>query len=90
MMDHKQDKKTATRSKYLDFTKLASYGIFDNTALEEAATFKTYNSYASYQVERFPEILTAFMQYEGGDDAMFYLQLIWMSDYSKSRKKMAV
>lgn len=89
MMEYKEDKKP-TKSKYLDFSKLANYGIFDNTALEEAATFKTYNSYASYQVERFPEILMAFMQYEGGDDAMFYLQLIWMSDYAKSRKKMAV
>lgn len=90
MMDYKQGKKTSTKSKYLDFTKLANYGIFDSPSLDEAAEFKTYNSYARSQVDKFPEILMAFMQYDGGDDAMFYLQLIWMSDFCKAKKKQAV
>ena len=79
-----------TSSKYLDFLNLVEGGVFDPTSLEEAAEFKTYNEYAEHQVDKFPEILMAFLQYDTGEDSMFYLQLVWMHDYFKGKKKQAV
>lgn len=79
-----------TSSKYLEFLNLVESGVFDPTNLEEAAEFKTYNEYAEYQVNKFPEILMAFMQYDTGEDSMFYIQLVWMHDYFKGKKKQAV
>ena len=78
------------RSSYIDLDKLESYGVFDNAKPTDPSKFGSYNEYTADQVSKFPEILLAFMQYEGGDDAMYYLQLIWMDDFYKSKKNMVV
>ena len=51
--------------------------------------FKSYNDYAAYQVKKLPEILLTFLQYDGGDEAMYYMQLTWMEEYWSLRKNMS-
>jgi hypothetical protein len=53
------------------------------------AKFKSYNDYAAYQVKKLPEIMLTFLQYDGGDEAMYYMQLTWMEDYWSLRKNMS-
>lgn len=82
--------KDDSSSKYLDFLALVEGGIFDPAQLQEAAEFDSYNEYVAHQVEQFPEIMMTFLQYDVEDSSMFYLQLIWLSDYHKAKKKRAV
>ena len=77
-------------SSYIDLNELESMGVFSKNKSSDPNKYKTYNEFAEAQVAKFPEIMLAFMQYEGGDDAMFYLQLIWMSDFYKAKKKQVV
>ena len=77
-------------SSYIDLEKLEAFTALNTTKPSDPNMFRSYNDYAADQVDQFPEILLAFMQYDGGDDAMFYLQLIWMSDFYKARKKQSV
>ena len=77
-------------SSYIDLEKLEAFTAFNTAKPSDPNKFKTYNDYTADQVGKFPKIVLAFMQYDGGEDAMFYLQLIWMSDFYKARKKQSV
>ena len=88
-MSTKDYKKIRTLgSQHIDLNKLEAYSTLNNDKLADLTKFNSYNEYTADQVSKFPEIFLAFMQYEGGDDAMFYLQLIWMNDFYEGKKNL--
>ena len=88
MMSNKDNKSYSLKqdSYRLDLSKISKSGFFDSNP----ANYKTYNEYVADQVETLPEIIMALFEYEGGDDVLFYIQLAWMNDFYKSRKKLVM
>jgi hypothetical protein len=79
-------KGTRKQNSYLSLDKLSSVYLLDTESTKRAC----YNEYVADQVREISDIILAFLQYEGGDDALFYMQLLWMDDFYKSKKNMVV
>jgi hypothetical protein len=76
-----------------DLDRLAAIKQISGYAMDSALqgvdifSFKTYNEYAAHKIKSLPDIMLSFLQYEGGDDAIYYMQLVWMEDYHLAHKK---
>jgi hypothetical protein len=76
-----------------DLDRLAAIKQMSNYVMDSALqdvdifSFKTYNEYAAHKIIGLPDVMLSFLQYEGGDDAIYYMQLVWMEDYHLAHKK---
>jgi hypothetical protein len=66
---------------------ISNYALSSNHESIDTSKFKTYNEYVAHKINTMPDIMLAFLQYEGGADAIYYMQLVWMEDWFRYGKK---
>jgi|10_taG_2_1085330.scaffolds.fasta_scaffold00201_38 hypothetical protein len=79
------DKKREAVNSHLDFLDIDA----DDDYLDPKK-FKTYNEFVAANIKSFPEHLIILLPYEGGENALHVLQVVWMRDFWKGQKNLTV
>jgi len=56
----------------------------------EPEDFKTYNDFVEAKVKDLPDYLVILLPTDGGPETLQMVQIVWINDFWKSRKKLVV
>ena len=66
------------------------FGFKGDLALTEPEDFKTYNEFVEAKIKELPDHLIMLLPTEGGEETLHAVQIIWINEFWRSRKKLSV